>query len=211
MQVADDPGRLEDRAPTLLRLHAGMRRTPGDGDAQVEDALARRDDVAVRTGAFEHERRIHVPARARGCAGVEVGEPISSSGFATKTSRSKGSPPSSTHQRLERVQPGQQAALHVGHARSAGEAVGDDERSVGGGPRIEHRVEVADQQDPRRASTALEGRHHRVADAAGRVRPALDRRAETAQELGGPASDLVDAIGGVAAAIDVDEALEVAR
>ena len=70
---------------------------------------------------------------------------------------------------------------------------------------------MADQQDPRGAGAALEARHHRVADAAGRVRPALDLRAETGQELGRPASDLVDAIAGVAAAIDVDEALEVAQ
>ena len=56
----DDPGRLEDRAATLLRLDAGVRGPAVDGEPQVEDPLARRDDVAVGPGALEHERDVHL-------------------------------------------------------------------------------------------------------------------------------------------------------
>ena len=82
---------------------------PWTVDPQVEDALARRHDVAVGAGALEHQRDV---ARRRRCSrmcGVEVGEPISSSGLATKTSRSNGSAAALADERLERVQPGEQA------------------------------------------------------------------------------------------------------
>ena len=62
------PGRLEDRAAALLGLDAGVRGPAVDGDAQVEDALARRDDVAVRPGAFEHQRDVRRRRRAPRCA-----------------------------------------------------------------------------------------------------------------------------------------------
>ncbi len=50
---------------------------------------------------------------------------------------------------------------------------------------------------------------HRVAEPAGRIRANLDRRAEVGQERRHPAPDLVDAVGRVAAAVDVDQPLEV--
>ncbi len=62
--VADQAGGLEDRAPALLRLDAGVRRAAPDVQPQVEDPLARRDDVAVRPGALEDECDVH-PGRDR--------------------------------------------------------------------------------------------------------------------------------------------------
>ena len=47
------------------------------------DALARRDDVAVRPGALEDEARVGVARPASAMWGVDDGEPISSSGLAT--------------------------------------------------------------------------------------------------------------------------------
>ena len=66
--------------------------------------------------------------------GVEVGEPISSSGLAMKTSRSNGQAAALGDDRLERVEPGQQPRLHVGDARAVGDAVLDAERALGRGP-----------------------------------------------------------------------------
>ena len=82
--------------------------------------------------------------------------------------------------RLERVEARQQPGLHVGHAGAVGDAVLDAERALGRGPRIEDRVHVADQEHPRPARPALERGDDRVAEAAGRVRPGLDRGAELA-------------------------------
>ena len=123
----------------------------------------------------------------------------------------EGQPAELADQRLERVQPGKEPRLHVGHAGSAGDAVGDRERPSGGRAGIEDRVHVPDQQDPRAVGAAREGRHDRVAEATGRVRPDLDRGPKAREELGRPAADLVDPFGRVAAAVDVDQALEVAE
>ena len=211
VQVAHDAGRLEDRAPALLRLHAGMGGASGDGDAQVEDALARRDDVAVRAGAFEDERRVHGPreladVRGRGRRAdllVRVGD---------EHEALERQAAELAHQRLERVQPGEQPGLHVGHAGSAGDAVGDGEGPCGGRARVEDRVHVPDQQDPRAIGAArrTSPRPCRRGDPPGPAgpRPSAPRLGE---ELGRPAADLVDPFGRVAAAVDVDEALEVAE
>ena len=58
----------------------------------------------------------------------------------------------------------------------------DAERPRGRGPRVEHRVHVADQEDPRPAGAALERRDHGVAEPARRIRPALDATAEPLEE-----------------------------
>ncbi len=181
VQLADDAGRLEDRAATLLGLDAGVRRPAVDDDAQVEDPLARRDDVAVRPRAFEHERDVGVgggslDVRGRGRRAdllVGVGDedqPLERQAAAFGDDR------------LERVETGQQPRLHVGDARAVGDPVLDAERALGRGPRIEDRVHVADQQGPRAARPALERRDDRVAEPAGRVRPDLDRGAQLGQE-----------------------------
>ena len=60
MQVLDDPGRLEDGAPTLLGFDAGMGGAALDVQPNVEDPLARRHDVAVGPRALEHEGDVDV-------------------------------------------------------------------------------------------------------------------------------------------------------
>ncbi len=185
-----------------------MSRAAGDGDAQVQDALARRDDVAIRAGALEDERGIHRPGdladvrrrRRRPDLLVRVrDEDEALERQATEL----------THQGLDRVQPRQQPRFHVSDTGSPGDAVGDGERAIGGGARIEDGVEVPDQQDPRRTGSTVEGRDDRVPEATGRVAAALDVRAKSGEEVGRPAADFVDALGGIAAAVDVDQALEV--
>ena len=56
----DEVGRREDRVAALLGLDAGVGRPAVDGDPSVEDALARRDDVAVGAGALEDEAGVGV-------------------------------------------------------------------------------------------------------------------------------------------------------
>jgi hypothetical protein len=56
----DEVGRGEDRIAALLGLDAGVGGPAVDRDPGVEDALARRDDVAVRPGALEDEARVGV-------------------------------------------------------------------------------------------------------------------------------------------------------
>ena len=208
VEVLDDPGRLEDRAPALLGFDAGVGGPTVDGQAQVEDALARRHDVAVRAGAFEHERDVHLgrdldDVRGRGQRAdllVRVGdehEPLERQAAALGDDR------------LERVQPGQKAGLHVGDARAVGDAILDAERALGRGARVEDRVHVPDEQRTRRAGPAVERRHDRRPEATGGIRPRLDARPELGQEVGDPTPDAVDAGRRIAAAVDVDETLEV--
>ena len=171
----DDAGRLEDRAATLLGLDAGVRRPAVDDDAQVEDPLARRHDVAVRPRALEHERDVDVgggrlDVRRRGRrADLLVGVGDEDQALERQAA-------AFGDDRLERVEPGQQPRLHVGHAGAVGDAVLDAERALGRGPRIEDRVHVADEQGARAARPAVERGDDRVAEPAGRVRPDLDRR-----------------------------------
>ena len=143
--------------------------------------------------------------------GVDAGEPISSSGLATNTSRARGRPPRASRTARDRVQAREQAALHVGDAGAGRDAVVDRERALRGGPGVEHRVHVADaagasaRPDPRRRSrpTTVSPRPELVGLAASRSRRASRSRSAR------PAPDLVDAGLRVAAAVDVDEALEV--
>ena len=53
-------------AATLLGLHAGVRRTSGDAQLHVQDALAGADEVAVGARTLEHERRVRVLRPASG-------------------------------------------------------------------------------------------------------------------------------------------------
>ena len=75
-------GGLQERVAPLLRLDARVRGPPRDRDRVVGDALARADDVAVGSRAFEHEGRV-VPRRSSRITGPLNGEPISSSGLQT--------------------------------------------------------------------------------------------------------------------------------
>ncbi len=184
LQGDDLVGGGEDGIAPLLGLDPGMGRPTVDGQAKVERALACADDVAVGARALEHQGHVRLERRRRMC-GVLVGEPISSSGLAMKTRRLKGSHVSASAadraQGGERVEAGQQAALHVGHAGAVGTAVRDAKRTGGGRARVEDGVHVADQERPTTARAAVEGGHDRVAQAPGRVRPTFDPRTEVGQ------------------------------
>ena len=133
MQVADDPGCLEDGTPSLLRFDAGMRRTPVDRDAKVEDPLPGRDDVAVGARAFEDQGDVGV---RRDLADVRRGrrraDLLVRVADEHEALERKASP--LVDQRLQGVEAGEQTRLHVGHAGAVGDAVVDAERPLGGGP-----------------------------------------------------------------------------
>ena len=90
-----------------------------------------------------------------------------------------------------RVQPGEQARLHVGDARAVGDALVDPERALGDGPGIEDGVHVPDEQDPRTLPRPVERADHRVPEATLGIGPQVDVGTELGQERGDPAGDLV--------------------
>ena len=208
MEVAHDPGRLEDRAAPLFGFDASVRGSTLDMDTRIEDPLARGNDVAIGARALEHERDINVGgelADMRGRGGrpdllVRVGD---------KDQALERQPASFSDHRLERIEPSQQAGLHVRDARTMGDAVVEPEGTQGRRPGVEHGVEVADQQHPRATGLTRKGCHDGVAELPGRIRPVLDRGAKVVEELPGPSADLVDTHRRVAPAVDVDESLEV--
>ena len=113
-------GRLEDR----VRPFSGS--TPGVRGAAVDRRAGGRRCPCGTTRCRRWRGRTRGRARRRrprpppGCAGVDVGEPTSSSGLAMNVSRSNGTRSPIAPQR---VQPGEQPGLHVGHARTGGDAV----------------------------------------------------------------------------------------
>ena len=194
--VGHDPGRLEDRAAALLGLDAGVRRAPVDRDLEARGcpcATRRCRRWPGRTrGPGTRRRR----PRGGGCAGVDAGEPISSSGLATNTRRASGSPPSASRMAAMRVQPGQQAALHVGDAGAGRDAVGD--RRTGRSAAVPGSNTVS--MWPMHSSVGPVGvvarrcsADDRVARARGRWARRVTVAPRAAQPVGRPAADLVDA------------------
>ena len=183
---------------------------PWTVDPQVQDALARGDDVAVGARALEDEARVGVrgerpDVRRRGRrADLLVGVGDEHEPLERQRRRARPS------ERLERVQPGQQPGLHVGHARAVGDPV---RRSRNG------RSAAVPGRTPcpcgRSAGRAARPAGRRTcATTVSPSRPAGSGRRSTSaprsvEERGDPAADLVDAVGRVAAAVDVDEPREV--
>ena len=184
VDALDEPGAGEDRAATLLRLDARVRGTAVDRQLDVGHALARRDEVAVRARALEHEARVRGRRelldvrrrRRRPDLLVRVrdeGQP-----FEWEPGRRARAVHIRRPQRRDRPQAGEQARLHVAGAGAVGDAALDAERPLGDRALGEDRVHVADQQDPRAgAGRPLERPDHRVAVPALRVGAALDRYA----------------------------------
>ena len=85
----------------------------------------------------------------------------------------------------------------------------EPERARGRRPGGEDGVGVPDEQRPRTARFAREDRLDGVAEPAGRVGVPGHGAAEPREAIGRPGGHLVDPVAGVAAAVDVDEALEV--
>jgi hypothetical protein len=60
VELTHDTRRLDDGTPPLLRLDAGVRGATMDGQPRVEDPLAGRHDVAVRTRTFEDQAGVDI-------------------------------------------------------------------------------------------------------------------------------------------------------
>ena len=134
----------------------------------------RADTMSPFARAHSRTRATSASVAISRMCGVDVGEPISSSGLQMNVRRSNGSASALVDQRLEGVAAGEQPGLHVGDARAVREAVVDRNGPLGGGSRIEDGVHVTDEEDPRSTGTAGEGRDDGVAETSGRVRPPLD-------------------------------------
>ena len=142
--------------------------------------------------------------------GVDTGEPISSSGLATNTRRANGTPPRTSRSAAIAYSPVEQAALHVGDARAGGDAALDRERSLRRGPRVEHGVHVADAQERGPGGVRpVQLADDRLAQALVVRRGSSTAKPEGPEPLRGPAADRVHAGLRVAAAVGVDEPLEV--
>ena len=146
--------------------------------------------------------------------GVEVGEPISSSGLAMKVIRSNGRSvivaAGELPERRQRPEAGEQAGLHVRHPRALRDPVLDLERPLRDRALLEDGVHVPDEQDPwPGARPALERADDRLAEPPCGVGPPLDASAHRLELGGDPRPDLVDALRRVAAAVDRAEPLEV--
>jgi cyanophycin synthetase len=112
--------------------------------------------------------------------------------------------------RSERVEPGEQPRLHVGHAGSVGSLAIYAKRPLGGGSLVEHGVHVADEQQPRPgAGFATEVADDRRTQALLGIGPSFDFGTDVREESSDEPTDLVDSLRRVAPAVDVDEALEI--
>ena len=78
-------------------------------------------------------------------------------------------------------------------------------------PGIEDRVEMADQEDAWRLGPAAERGHDGRPEPPGRIGTDLDPGPELVEERRDESPDLVDAVGRVAPAIDVDEPFEIGQ
>ena len=178
-----------------------------DRDAQVDDPLARRDDVAVRTSALEDEARVGITGELaddrcrRGRADLFIG--VGHERQALERKRLLAS----RQQRLEGidgVQAGQQAALHVRDAGSVGASILDSEGALGGGSGFEDRVHVSDQEQARAAGPCpVENADHGVSELL--VGMDGDLGSKLAKPRRSPTADFVDSGLRVAPAVDVDQ------
>jgi hypothetical protein len=110
--------------------------------------------------------------------------------------------------RLEPVDQGDQAGLHVGHPGPRRDTAREPERTLSHRPDREDGVGVPDEQRAWTARLAREDRFDRVAEPAGRVGMPGDRAAEPREAIGCPGGDQVHSVAGVAAGVEVDEVLE---
>ena len=212
VELADESVRgLEDRAAALLGLDAGVGRAAVDRDPRVEDALARRDDVAVRAGALEDEADVGVGGqladvrRRRRRADLLVGVRDERQPFERQRRRPR------RRERPSAYRPASRPALHVGDAGAVRDAVGRSRTAAR--PRCPGRTPC-----PCGRSAATRGPVGRARGTSPTTvapsRPLGSGRTSTSAPMlrrnaGDQPPDLVDAGLGVAAAVDVDEALEV--
>ena len=214
VQCHDLVGRFQDRAPTLLGLHPGMRGTARDAQLEVGDALAGADDVAVGAGALHHQCHVHGQRLGTddGRADRRIRSPRP--GWPRTRCARTAAARAQAHCRTQdpqRVQARQQAALHVRDTRAHRVAVPDGERPLRDRARVEHRVHVADQQQRRTAAAAPDAERADDGVAVCLVGQHLDIRAQIPERRRDPAADLVHAGLGVRTAVDVHQALEIGQ
>ena len=151
-----------------------------------------------------------VRRRASRMTGVLNGEPISSSGLATKVT--PGRAPASCSAATAWSPASSPAFMSVTPGPNARSPL-DRYGRCGGRPRVEHGVHVADEEQP--WPVAAQPSDDEVAElrppSAGSWRWPLDIGAKLAQRIGHEVGDPVDAIGRVRAAVDVDEGLELGQ
>ena len=181
-----------------------------DRDAEADVALAGAHDVPVHAGTLEHEARIRVrgepPDVRRGRR-----RPDLLVGVRDEDQSRQRQAAGQRAERLDRVQAGEQAALHVRDARARRDAVRHGVRALRHRPLVEHRVHVADAQErgPVRIGAGQLG-DDRVAQPFV-IRVTGDGGAERFEAVPCPAANLVHARLGVRAAVDIDEVLEISE
>ena len=209
VQLGDDARRLEDRAAALLGLDAGVRGAAMDGDRRARGcpcATRRCRRWRGRTRGPGTRRR---PPRGGGYAGSMPASRSPRRGWRRRRGVASGSPPRASRIAAIAYRPASRPLfMSVTPGPVAMPSVIAN-GPLGGGARVEHRVHVADaqQRDPVRVGPR-DVRDDGLAQPE-LVRLGADRRAEAAQAVGRPGADLVDPGLRVAAAVDVDEALEV--
>ena len=149
-------------------------------------------------------------AAARMC-GVDEVDPISSSGLAMNVRRSNGTPPSSPTRALSAYRPASRPDFMS--VTPGPYATPSSMRNGRGGrrPGVEDGVHVPDRAGPAAPRRDPRTCRRPCPVAAFRIRPMLHGGAETLEEPARPRADLVDARRRVAAAVDVDEVLEVGQ
>ena len=143
--------------------------------------------------------------------GVDAGEPISSSGLATNTRRASGSPPRASRIAAIAYRPASRPLFMSVTPGPVAMPSLIANGPLGGGARVEHRVHVADAQQRRRRPGRSPGASAMtVSPSPSSFGSVVDRRAER-RAAGRPSSAPTSSTPGlrVAAAVDVDEALEV--
>ena len=147
----DHPGAGEDRVPAHLGLDTRVGSAAVHAQAQVRDALARRDEVAVGAGAFQDEAKVRF---GRDLTDVRGGARRSDLlvrvrhiGDSFERQMVPVVAPEPT-EGPERVHSGDEPTLHVGDPCTPGDLSVDCERPLRHRAVREDRVHMSNQQDP---------------------------------------------------------------
>ena len=159
--------------------------------------------------AHSRTRQASASSASRRMCGVDTGEPISSSGLPTNTSRASGTPPRVSRSAAIAYRPASSPAFMSVTPGPRRDPAVDPERALGGGALVEHRVQVADAQERRPGGSVPRSSPMTVSPRPSSLGWWRHGEAERPEPLRRPGADRVDARLGVAAAVGVDQALEV--
>ncbi len=196
----------EDGVAPLLRLDARVGRAAVKVDAEVRNTLARAHDVAIGARALQDQDGRMSRCQASDVRGRERRSDLL---VGVGDERDRG-PSTDGQQRSHGQEPREQTALHVTGPRSGGSVAVAPEGPPRRGARVEDGVHVADEEDP--GSYSVQAAHDEVTELTlvdiRLMGDPLDRGAEAAQRIGDVVGDEVHALGGVRAAVDGDQRLE---